>query len=171
MVLLTDYQEAKSKPPLRLQITDWKYLRNTEIADRNLCRIALKHRDWLVEKNEAWAKKVFRFFAYINQSEWTAKILLKLIDNLQDEQAVKNIIADSNKDFIAQNSKRAKKDQELIPDEELHSLNNILTVKPFYLGVIDAADNWITETQKEVGRLPNDNEWNRLLSSPLNGKA
>lgn len=35
--------------------------------------------------------------------------------------------------------------------------------------MIDAADNWVVEFQKDVGRLANENEWNRFLSSPLDG--
>ncbi len=170
LVLLTDYQEAKSKRRPELQITDWKYLQNTEVADRNLCRIALKHRNFLIKKNEAWAKKVFRFLAYANQSEWSARWLLKLIDNLQDESKIKGLVESSSEDFKTQNLLKLKKDSELIPDEELKTMVDILNVKPLHLGVIDAADNWIAETQKEVARLPNDNEWNRLIVSPLNGK-
>jgi hypothetical protein len=48
VVMLTDYQEAKKYPPLRLQITEWRYLTKTQIADEGLCRLAKKHRDWLV---------------------------------------------------------------------------------------------------------------------------
>src|SRR5207237_3110019 len=39
LVLLTDYQEAKKKPPLRLQIIDFRYLTKSQVADKNLCRI------------------------------------------------------------------------------------------------------------------------------------
>jgi hypothetical protein len=48
VVMLTDYQEAKKYPPLRLQITEWRCLTKTQIADEGLCRLAKKHRDWLV---------------------------------------------------------------------------------------------------------------------------
>ena len=43
LVLLTDYQQAKKKPPLRLQIIQWRYLRASQVTDCNLCRIALIH--------------------------------------------------------------------------------------------------------------------------------
>jgi hypothetical protein len=42
-------------------------------------------------------------------------------------------------------------------------------VQPLELGVIDAADNWVAAVQKDLGRFPNDNEWNRLITSPLDG--
>jgi len=35
--------------------------------------------------------------------------------------------------------------------------------------VIQAADDWIIDTHKDFARIPNDNEWNRYLSSPLDG--
>jgi hypothetical protein len=59
LVLLTDYQEAKKRPPLRLQIIQWRYLRGSQVADHNLCRIALEHREWLVHTDESRAKRVF----------------------------------------------------------------------------------------------------------------
>lgn len=31
------------------------------------------------------------------------------------------------------------------------------------------ADHWVVEVQKDLTRAPNDNEWQRLLSSPLDG--
>jgi hypothetical protein len=40
----------------------------------------------------------------------------------------------------------------------------------FRLGVIDAADNWVIETQKDLARFPNSNEWARILTSPLDGQ-
>lgn len=36
--------------------------------------------------------------------------------------------------------------------------------------VIDAADNWVIETQKDLGRFPNSNEWARILTSLLDGQ-
>ncbi len=41
LVLLTDYQDAKKKSPFRLQIIQSRYLRGSQVADHNLCRIAL----------------------------------------------------------------------------------------------------------------------------------
>ena len=36
--------------------------------------------------------------------------------------------------------------------------------------MIDAADNWVVQSQKEAGTCTNDNEWQRLLSGPLDGQ-
>lgn len=87
LILLTDYQTAKKKPPLKLQIIKFKYLDKTQIADYRLCQIA-----------------------------------------------------------------------------------KINSIQPFYLGVIDAADNWVIEMQKDLARFPNSNEWARILTSPLDGQ-
>ena len=169
VVLLTDYQTAKSNPPLRLQIIKWRYLANTQIADENLCRIARTHREWLLQENEAWAKKVFRFLAYVNQSSWLAKKILKLVEMLQDEDHTRAYVQEAIEDFNRKNDEAARRDKPLIPDSEKEVLQRILNVRPLHLGVIDAADNWVVETQKDAGRQPNDNEWNRLKSGPLDG--
>jgi hypothetical protein len=170
VVLLTDYQEAKKNPPLRLQIIGSRYLTGSQVADENLCRIARTHREWLVAKNEAWAKKVFRFLAYVNQSDWLGKQLLRLVEVVQDDGAITGVIEGASPDFERKIRELARSGKPLIPDEDLESLQRILEVKPLQLGVIDAADNWVVQTQKEAGRAPSDNEWQRLRTSPLDGQ-
>ncbi len=170
VVLLTDYQTAKRFPPLRLQIIGWRYLTGSQVADENLCRIARENRNWLVADNEARAKKIFRFLAYINQSDWLGKQLLRLVEVLKDEDAVRAVVAEAMPDFDRKNSEFARRGKPVIPDEDLDSLKGILEVAPLRIGVIDAADNWVIQTQKEAGRAPNENEWHRLVSSPLDGQ-
>ena len=169
LVLLTDYQDAKKTPPLRLQIIQWRYLKNTQIADHNLCRIALKHRDWLVSTDEALAQRVFRFLAYINQSDWRAKRLLYLVDHLRDENQIRDVLKKAAKEFAATNKQRLKKDKVPIPESDLDALERVLKVSPLHLGVIDAADNWVIDVRKDTARAPNENEWQRLLRGPLDG--
>jgi len=170
LVLLTDYQTAKKHPPLRLQIIRWRYLKKTQIADANLCRIALKHRASLNIENTAWAQKICRFLAFVNQSDWRAKKLLTLIDSLGDEKQIGRILIDAKKNFIKTNIEKTKQDKPLLPDSEIEALNRIKIITPLRFGVIDAADNWVIETQKEAGRFPSENEWNRFTSSPLDGE-
>jgi len=169
VVLLTDYQTAKKKPPLRLQIIKWRYLGKTQIADENLCRIARTHRQWLLQENEARAKRVFRFLAYINQSDWRAKRILKLVEVLHDESRIEAGVHDAVSDFEHKNTEAERLQKPLIPDSEKEALERILQVKPLHMGVIDAADNWVVDAHKDVARPPNDNEWNRLKSGPLDG--
>ncbi len=170
LVLLTNYQEAKAHPPLKLQITDWRYLEASELADTNLCGIALKHRAWLLEENEAWAQKIFRFLAFVNQSDWRARHLIKILNAVGNDEEVRSLIQKAVSDFEVQNRKRSDKLGELIPDEDLEAIQKILDVTPLHLGVIDACDNWVAEIQKDLARFPNENEWGRLIQSPLNGK-
>jgi hypothetical protein len=170
VILLTDYQTAKKKPPLKVSIIKSAYLSGSEISDKNLGTLAKKHRNWLLKENETWAKKVLRFLAYVNQSDWRARQLLAIMQNLNNEKTLANTIAAATDDFERQNQKRIKDDLEPIPEGELNAIISILDVKPMHLGVITAADDWVAEIHKDFGRLPNDNEWERLKTSPLDGK-
>jgi hypothetical protein len=170
LVLLTDYQTAKRTTPLRLQIIRWRYLTKTQIADENLCILARRHRAWLFDKNESWLKKLVRFLAFVNQSDWRAKQLLRFIAALHTQASIPDLIAQARGDFEKQNRARLKKDRPPIPDTDIEAICNIEKVTPVELGVIDAADNWVVEIQGELARVPNENEWNRFLAGPLDGK-
>lgn len=169
LVLLTDYQQAKKNPPLKLQIIKWRYLNKTQLADKNLCGIALKNRAWLVEKDESFAKRVFRFLAFVNQSDWRAKRILRLIEHIQDEQRIREVLVKADTEFQKMNAERLRKDKIPTPDTELEALKRILEIKPLHVGIVDAAENWVVEVIKETARLPNGNEWSRLLNGPLDG--
>lgn len=169
LVLLTDYQSAKGKPPLRLQIIDSRYLLPSQIADESLCRIARTHRSWLLVENEHWAQKLFRFLAFVNQSDWQARQILKLLVSLNDDAAIKQGIESSVHDFQRRNKAAEKKDKATIPDTELAEIQRVVLISPLKLGVIEAADNWVMDTLKDAGRAPNDNEWQRLKNGPLDG--
>ena len=170
LILLTDYQKRKLHPPLRLQVIRWYYFLNTELADFALTAIARKHRDWLLTQSEAWTQKIFRFLAYINQSDWRAKHLLRIIGAIQEADRIQKLILEAEIDFRKKNEQRARKDKDAIPEHEIKSLLSIAEAQPITLGIIDAADNWVVENYKDFARLPNENEWNRLLVSPLNGQ-
>jgi hypothetical protein len=170
LVLLTDYQNAKKKPPLKLQIIKWDYLEKSQLADVNLCRIARKHRAALLKDGEARTQRLFRFLAYVNQSDWLGRILVSLIDNMNDPALVLKQIEAAEYDFTKKNIVREKKFRELIPEASLVALRAIPKTTPLLVALTDAADNWVTECMKEVGRLPNDNEWNRLKTGPLDGR-
>lgn len=169
VILLTDYQTAKKHPPLKIKILKWEYLAGSQIADKNLCKIAKKHRKWLIKENETHAKKVFRFLCHINQSDWLGKHLLKIVSELDDEKMIITLINEAKVDFDAKNKILLKQSKELIAKENLDCLLKIKATKPIYLGVIDAIDNWVVDTNKEFARMPNENEWNRFKTSPLNG--
>lgn len=170
IVLLTDYQTAKKNPPLKLQIIESRYVTKSQLADRSLCRIARKHRKRLLENGEPRAQRLFRFLAFVNQSDWLGKKLVALIDQMDNVDAVRRLIDAADQDFKKTNSKRDSKGIEAIPDSSLESLRTVLTVNPLLVALTDAADNWVAENLKESGRLPNENEWNRLKSGPLDGE-
>ena len=170
LIMVTDYQDRKSQPSLKLQVIQWCYLLNTQLADLTLTSIARKHREWLMDQNEVWAQKIFRFLAYINQRDWRASRLLRIVDNMENEERVQRLILEAERDFKKKNAERTLKDKDTIPDHEIESLLSIAEAKPVNLGIVDAADNWVVENYKDFARLPNENEWKRLLRSPLNGK-
>jgi len=170
LIVLTDYQEQKLSPPLRIQVIQWHYFFNTQLADFTLATIVRKHRDWLLSQSEAWVQKIFRFLAYINQSNWRASHLLRIVDAMQEENRVQRLVLEAEKDFRKKNDQRAREDKDAIPEHEIESLLSIAEAQPITLGIIDAADNWVVENYKDFARLPNENEWNRLLVSPLNGQ-
>ena len=169
-IMITDYQERKSHPPLRLQVIQWRYFLNTELADFALTTIARKHRDWLLSQSEAWTQKIFRFLAYINQSDWRASYLRRIIDAMQEEDRIQRLVLEAEKDFRRKNAERLRKGKDIIPDHEMESLLSITKTQPLTLGIVDTADNWVVENYKDFARLPNENEWRRLLISPLNGQ-
>jgi len=169
VILLTDYQEKKDNPPLKLQILKWKYLEKAEIADANLCKIALKNRTFLLNTNEIWARKVFRFLAFVNQSDWLAKQLLKLTDALMSPETFQKLVEASALDFAKKNKQRKKKET-VIPEADLEVLRQIIKVVPLHLGLIDALDSWVDANLQEAGRMPGTDEWRILKEGPLNGK-
>ena len=169
-IMLTDYQERKTTPPLRLQIIKHKYLLKTQLSDFGLTSIARQQRGWILGQNQVWAQKLFRFLAYANQSDWRASQLLRIVDVMQNNNTAKQLIYDAEQNFVHKNKLRAKNDKEVLPNHELESLQSINKTNPLILGVIDALDNWVLENYGDAARLPNENEWQRLLTSPLNGK-
>lgn len=169
VVLLTDYQTAKSKSPLRLQIIKWRYLKGSQVADENLCKLARHNREWLLQQNEAWFQKVVRFLAFVNQSDWLARQLLKTVPVMRNEAEVRKIISQAAVDFRSKNTEATKNAKQAISDDDLAAIQRIAQIQPIHAGVVDALDNWVLETLKEAGRAPNENEWQRLKMGPLDG--
>ena len=172
LILLTDYQKAKAKKDeFKISVVDWKYLYASEIADAELCRIALKHRVRLLQEGESMAKRVFQFLAFVNQSDWRARKLLELLDRMDEPVDQFNTAANRiEKDYARQNKARLRKGSELIPESDLRALQQIFPLIRGSLSLTRQLDDWVTEFLKDASRVPNDNEWNRILKSPLNGK-
>jgi hypothetical protein len=169
VILITDYQSRKKSPPLRIQIIKNAYLTGSQIADKNLCSVAKKHRARLIPDNVAELKKIIRFLAYVNQRDVEAKAILKLLAGRMDDDAIDKAVGKLAGKFEKTNEKKAKEDKVLIPQDYLDCLASIRAVSPRWIGVVNAADSWVTKTQEDAGRNPNKNEWERFLRSPLDG--
>lgn len=169
IILLTNYQETKGKTPFELQIIDIRYLKGSEISDKNLCATAKALREQIID--EASLKKLVRFLAYVNKTDWEASKVLKLIDEcLIKGGNVDREISLIEKDFVLKNEHNEETFKPLIPDESLDRIKAVKNITPVSEGIIKLADDWVIQTQKDNGRLPNDNEWHRFMKSPLEGK-
>ena len=104
-----------------------------------------------------------------NQSDWRGKRLVKLVEIMRDDATVREEVAAAQKDFQRQNVRKARKGTPPIPESEASALSGVLSIAPLYVGVIDACDNWVVEVHKDFARMPNDNEWQRLVNGPLDG--
>jgi hypothetical protein len=169
IILLTDYQTRKKTPPLRIQIINQRYLSGSQIADKNLCVIAKKHRQILHTDKMSELKKIVRFLAYVNQSDWEAKALLTLMAGPTDDKAIEMCVRRLENSFPTANRKRAIKGGDPIPEDCLVNVKGVLDTTPKLIGLINAADNWVIETHKDFGRYPNDNEWTRFMNGTLDG--
>ena len=169
IILLTNYQEAKNVTPFSLQILQIKYLRGTEIADIKLCSLAKSLRDKF--DDDLFVKKAIRFLAYVNQSDWEANCILKLIKNVIIEGgSLTTQITRFQREFNQKNANYERTGKPLIPQESIDRLIAVQNISPSEYAIITAAENWVILTQKDNGRCPNDNEWHRFLTSPLDGK-
>ena len=170
IVPLTDFQNTKGKSKLDLQIMDISYLRGSEIADKGLCHIAKSIRN-NHNLDEYSIKKLIRFLAYINQSDWEGSRILDIIEDvLINNNPVDSCLKNINKKFIAYNKKKTKENKLPLDSEILNRLNNITKITPIEQGIIKIAEDWVIENQSDNGRFPNDNEWRRFCCSPLDGK-
>lgn len=172
IILLTDYQTAKrNPPPVRIQIIKSAYLVGSEIADRNLCLIAKKNKDRLFSVSEALCKKMFQFLCHINQQDWRAKSLLRLVYSLfEPAQEIDELIKLIEKDFYKKLAVDQRKGVEPLPQSELEKIREIGTSNLKVSSIINACSDWVIDNHKDFARLPNDNEWQRFLRSELNGK-
>jgi hypothetical protein len=172
IVLLTDYQTAKkSPPPVRIQIIKHSYLKGSEIADKNLCAIAQKNKEQLFNESEALCKKMLQFLCYVNQQDWRAKALLKLLDVMYEgDDAINDLLSKLEAHFIKKEDADNKKGDEPLSRHELDIILSIKDSVPKHAAIVNACSDWVIDSHKDFARLPNDNEWQRFLKSPLDGR-
>jgi hypothetical protein len=113
---------------------------------------------------------MFRFLAFINQSDWRAKKLLEITKAITTPDQIPTLVKLAIADFAAQNIRRTAKDDPIIPDTDLEAIKQILKRNPVHMGIIDALDTWVVENLQEAGRMPGTDEWKMLKEGPLNGK-
>lgn len=169
LILLTDYQEAKTKKTETIQVIGTEYLRASEIADSKLCRLALKSRNLFLETDKSELQRLFCFLAYVNQSDWRAVQILKLIEVIDSKEKIIAAVTASLADFDKQNRNRIKKGAVELPEYEKAALEKIIGTPDFF-GVVNAASNWLVDVLKEAARSPSSSEWARLETGPLDGK-
>jgi len=170
VILLTDYQTRKKNPPLRIQIIKHKFLTGSQIADKNLCSLAKYYRDALINSNMSELKKVVRFLVHINQSDWEAKALLNILAGDLDDEAIDKRVNLQISSFSKTNEKKVKEGKDLLPHDCLERFNAIKMASPRWISAVNAADNWVIETQKDFARYPNETEWERFLRGNLDGQ-
>ncbi len=170
IILLTDYQEAQKTPPLKLKITNYRYLFGSQIADQNLCKLALSLRPFVGKEGDGIAQRFFQFLAYVNQSDWLGKKLLILLPALQNEEAIRKGVEAMLASFDAENKAREKQGKTPIPSEYKDAIGKILSVTPHKNGLLTECDNWITTNVRDVARLPSGPEFEKLMTGPLNGE-
>lgn len=166
VAVITNYQEAKKNPPLRLQLTMSHYFRGSEIADRGLCELARKVRESLDVFGEANAKRAIRLICYANQSDWFCKALLLTLSAARDASEMKEIIAEAIDDFEETSERRNTPP----PEEYREALVNALAQSQLLPNILDLADKWVEENRHGAAPLPNSSQWSRFLASPLDGK-
>lgn len=172
LILLTNYQDHKKQTSVRLQIKDFKYLPGSEIADEYICEVARAIRESFEKhQNVSDAKRLIRFIAYSNQSDWLCKELLKIAklinqDELQINKQVNAALIKYDKD----SQKKISKDEEPIPLDyrEVLELIQISNLKIDI--IVNKLDAWVIDNWGDSAKLPSQNEWNRYLTSNLNGK-
>ncbi len=165
IALITNYQSAKRKPPLMLQLIDHNYFGGSQIADKGLCAKARKCRELIEDIGETQAKKLLRFVAYTNQSDWFCKNVLKSIDFLDDEKSLKQCLGEAIRgyEFAVKKSKRE------IPLDYCDKIKKVFEEHPINKALINAMDDWIVENWKGTAGYPNHTDWNRFQTSPLDG--
>jgi hypothetical protein len=166
IAVITNYQTVKDRPPLRIQLIRHNYFKGHQVADKGLTSCARKIRARLLEFGESPGKKAFRFLAYAVQSDWLCKQIVKLMAAIANPSALPGILETCIADFERSNRNRKIK----LPLDQLQLLVELRKRKPLDRSIVDLADDWVVLKWREAARLPNENEWNRLLRSPLDGE-
>ena len=98
---------------------------------------------------------------------YTEKFLRIPAENIHSDWATTGI----NRTVIDKKVKAdIKKGIEPISIDEFNKIKIIKNSNTKVSSIINACSDWVIDNHKDFARLPNDNEWQRFLKSPLNGK-
>jgi hypothetical protein len=173
LILLTDYQTAKGNPPpVKIQIIKSRFLTGSQIADKAICLIAKEVRsDFFKRQDLADAQRLLRFIAYVNQSDWLAKELLKAVSIVNGSDVdIKSQIEISIRKHEADCRSRTKEGKDIIPKDYLDSLMIIIESNTPKELLIKEADSWVINTLGDSARMISENEWKRFCNSELDGQ-
>lgn len=169
LILLTNYQSAKNNAGhFNLKIIDARYLHGSEIAGRKLCAIARGVRK-VFANDTPTLRTVIRFIAYVNQGDWEASALLKVLEGKLENDSIAQTVEQAICEGRQKNRKQNNPDR-WIPEEAFNRLSRILETTPHTAGLIRAVDTWVVSEMADSARYPNPNELRRLLTGPLDGK-
>ncbi|MBQ7252726.1 MAG: hypothetical protein IJS32_09030 [Kiritimatiellae bacterium] len=169
LILLTNYQSAKNdKRNFNLHIIDARYLKGSEIADQKLCAVAKNVRKAFANDSAA-LQTLFRFIAYVNQGDWEANALLKLLEGDFSSGNVASIVDSVMEDGMKKNRKERHPDR-MILQEVFDRLLKVKECIPAGDAVVRAVDSWVVSNLADSARYPSPNELKRLMVSPLDGK-
>lgn len=166
VAVITNYQNAKKKAPLEIQLIRWHYFKGNQVADEDLCRRAMKIREHVLQFGDVPAQKVFKFLAFAVRSEWLCRILLELITSLDVPKDLPKMLDG----FILRFDRDTRKRKVPLRLDEKMFLEELRSRKPLDRAIIDAADEWLIGRWHEAAQLPRGQEWERLKYSRLDGR-
>lgn len=172
IVLLTNYQDAKRVNPFILQIEKIKYLRGSEVADKHSCECAKLWRDKFNSDDDfAMNQKYFRFLAYINHMDWEAERLLEIVEHVVlGNVTLEREISRIDRAFQTKNRANLRDGKDLLDTGILDRIHSLRGTNNIERSVIGLADDWVVTTQRNNARFPDENEYRRIMSGPLDGK-
>ena len=165
VAIITNYQTAKKRTPLRLKIIHQGYFQASQVADKNLCIKATSLRNSLPDVGEANCKKGLRFLAHAIQSNWLGASLAKIIGDFPSTDAVTKTI----RAVVADGNSKIAKGASHISQEDILAVENLLKKTPLLEAIINEADSWVNQNSPELALIPNGFYWNKFLTSPLDG--
>lgn len=167
LVFITDYQDSKKNPEMRLKIESARYLRGSQVADKGLCEIVRANREFLLNLDRPTATRYFQFIAHVNQRDWLASRLLQIAAAIREPKLIEERVNVAIKQY--HRALKTKNPKSPPPGESaLSALREILEVRPVHIGLINALTNWVIDHAGDVRQLT-AREFSQIADGPLDG--